>query len=130
MYDEMRRQTEVAYAMRKGFYLTPHITRVVLKLLENGFVDELLKKWLYVPICSTYQSEDQKFPWFYFGGILLFLGICSAVSILVNVLENFYTYIKSKRTGEEETMNDEWKMEHSRSFSPMVQNAYLHHEGD
>lgn len=120
MYDEMRRQTEVAFGMRKGFYLNPHITRTLLRLLESGFVDEVLKKWLYVPTCDTYQSEDQSFPWFYFGGILLFLGICFGFSIIVNFVENLYTYIKTKRT--QGKINKEWKSERSLTYSSIIEN--------
>lgn len=96
MYDETSRQTEVGFALRKGFYLTPHIRRVLLKLIQTGYVNEVFDKWFYFPVCSTYKAEDQKFQWFYFGGILLFLSICFGFSIFVNLLENLYTFVKNK----------------------------------
>ena len=93
----MRRETEIAFAIRKGFPLTELLSNLLYRLKSDGVIDEILKKWLYVPNCSTYQSEEQRFPWFYFGGILLAMVVCVGVSVVVSLMENFYTFCRERK---------------------------------
>ena len=94
MYSEMRRETSIAFAFRKGFNYSEQISNSLIAFRELGIIDEIVNKWIYIPYCSKYESEDQRFPWFYFGGILLLIVVSFVVSIAVNLIENLYTYCK------------------------------------
>ena len=89
-------QTELSFALPKGSKLVHRVSESLLKLRENGIIKVLMKKWIYHPKCSVYNIEDNKFPWQYFGGILLLFGIFTILCIIVLFCENYFTHVKLK----------------------------------
>lgn len=65
-------------------------------MTENGFTDELIEKWFYIPNCSTYQAEEQRFSWKYICAIIALIVICFGLGMVLILLENFYTFMKTK----------------------------------
>ena len=120
LYREERFSEDMAFAVQKGSSLGAQVSSSILKLTENGRLQQILDKWKDKHYCENIKRHHH-FPWQYGGGLLLLLGISVGVCVVILIVENLYTYrrtmvLKMQRYGSQ-------KMGDSDEVSPQRQNS-------
>ena len=96
IYPAEKLEEEWTFAVQKGSHLRQIISYHLLKIREAGFVDDIVKKWLYFGNCSHHELTYKVFPWQYIGGWLVIFGGTIVCSILILITEHVYFYITHK----------------------------------
>jgi ABC-type amino acid transport substrate-binding protein len=73
--------------------INDEISKAILKLKENGFLDSLIVKWLSASQCSSLTSEVTSIGFDTFGGVFIGFGFLLTFCTLVIVAEIVFNFI-------------------------------------
>ena len=119
LYREHRFSEDMAFAVQKGSSLGAMVSSSILKLTENGRLQQIIEKWKDKHYCEKLKQHHQ-FPWQYGGGLLLLLVISVGVCVVILIAENLYTYRRTmvikiqKRTSQKKKEEERYEEFHSQ----------------